>query len=116
MRQGENVTRVILLQIGNETIQNHGGNETKTNGDNVEKVGHNPSPHSGGTEHGSEETALLFGELLFALPLLLVNGVQFLRVLVLRARTHIPRNQGSLSSGADKLRNEGDATCERPEV
>ena len=112
MKKRKAYTRILLLHIGDETIQDHGGDKAQTNGDNVEEVRHDPSPCSRAAEHGSEETTLLLGELFFALPLLLVDGIQFLRVLVLRARTHILWNEGSLSSGVDELREEGDAMGE----
>ena len=76
-------TRILLLHIGNETIQDHGGNKAETNSNNVEKVGNNPSPCSRAAEHGSKETALVLRELLLALPLLLVDGIQFLGILIL---------------------------------
>ena len=76
-------TRILLLQIGNETIQDHGGNKAETSSNNVEKVGNNPSPCSRAAEHGSKETVFVLRELLLALPLLLVDGIQFLGILIL---------------------------------
>ena len=112
MKKRKANTRILLLHIGDKEIQDHSRNKSKENRENVEEVSHDPPPHSRAAEHGSEETALSLGELLFALPLLLVNGIEMLRVQSLRARTHILWIQGPLSSGVDELREEGDAMGE----